>query len=218
MRIVLKPRDGLQMRLTNCCPALALLALLATSAPAAAEPRAPGLVLLRNGINPVELGPGARAGMVVLAHRENFNAHSFEIATFYLRTARLDSDPATWQLIPFETKHAGSSYENDLLVSGGADCVLHTFRIFAGRKAEAARILVADRAPGESFADPRPVTFTWYELAWNPDGGAGQPTAFFRVTKTATTRQAYCDADQAIRDELQLEGAITPAEGSQISH
>ncbi len=172
------------------------------------------LIALHNGINEVDFGEGAISGMVMLAHRENFNAHSFEIATFYLRTAALDSDPEQWQIIPFRFARESGRSQNDLQVSGGADCKLHTFRLLIGRKDKTAYVLIADRPLGHSFAEPGLVTFTWLKLGWNPDGGAGEPTASFKVFKTETTHKKYCDVDKAFKVELELEGAMMPSEGS----
>ena len=172
------------------------------------------LVPLHNGMNQVELGSPALAGMVMLAHRENFNAHSFELATFYLRTAVLESDPKMWQLIPFEIKTEEGVWKNSLGVSGGADCQVHTFRLLRARKEGKVSVLVADRATGESYADPGRVTFTWLQLEWNPDGGAGEPTARFKAWKTEKTTKLYCDVDEAIEAELHLTGAIAPKAGS----
>lgn len=190
----------------------ALASLLAVSGNAEA-PRDAELVALHNGINRVHFGKGAIAGMVVLAHRENFNAHSFEFATFYLRTAATDSDPAQWQIIPFEIRAGTGRMENGLSVSGGADCQAHTFRLLRSRDGKAAFVVTADRAPGPSYADPRPVTFTWFKLSWNRDGGAGEPTAVFKAVGTEVTKKLYCDVDQALKAELHLGGAIMPREG-----
>ena len=172
------------------------------------------LVPLHNGINKVAFGKGAIEGMVMLAHCENFNAHSFEMATFYLRTAAVESDPKAWQLLPFEIKTEDGVWENSLQVWGGADCQLHTFRLLRGRKDKAVYVLVADRPLGESFADPGLVKFTWLKLTWNADGLPGEPTAYFKVWKTETTTKQYCDVDKAIEVELHLKGAIMPTEGS----
>ncbi len=108
-----------------CLPALALSAEL----PPDAE-----WVPLHNGINKVDFGDRAVAGMVMLAHRENFNAHSFEMATFYLRTAAVESDPKAWQVIPFEVKTEEGIDKNYLRVWGGGRLPARYFPVAAGSK------------------------------------------------------------------------------------
>jgi hypothetical protein len=188
------------------------LGLAATLAFSAELPPDAELIPLHNGINTVDLGAKVIAGLVVLAHRENFNAHSFEIATFYLRTRELESDPEQWQIVPFQIRSETGRMRNDVQVCGGADCQTHTFRLLRSRKEKAAYVVTADRAPGHSFADPGLVTFTWFQLGWNPDGGAGEPTASFKPLQTETTKKLYCDVDEALQSELHLGGAIMPKE------
>ena len=60
-------------------------------------------------------------------------------------------------------------------VSGGADCTLHDLRLLPGKSGEPMTLVVADRALGESYADPNSVTFTWYALRTNADGDVGYP-------------------------------------------
>lgn len=184
-----------------------------TSAIAAGAPSNAGLVPLHNGVNEVDLGARASKGMVVLAHRENFNAHSFQMASFYLQTTALGADPTQWQLVPFHTKTKEGDYDYFLRVAGGADCQTHTFRLLTDKKAKATYVVVAEREFGQSLADPNPVTFTWFKLTWG-DGIPGTPTAFFEPFRTDKAEKPYCDVDRAIKTELHLDGAIAPREGS----
>ncbi len=202
--------------LQSYCSTFCTILFLSSSAQSATRPET-DLVPLHIGINEVDFGERAIAGMVVLAHRENFNAHSSELATFYLRTAVVESDPEMWQIIPFEIPRKEKDQgvdKNYLRVWGGADCKLETFRLLRGRNDKATYVLRANRPLGHSFVDPGFVTFVWFKLDWNLDGVPGWPVALFKVSKTETSKSKYCDVDKAIETELHLRGAITPTEGS----
>ena len=186
--------------------------LLATLSPTqAGVPIGAELVVVKNGINRVNLGGEIIEAMVILAHRDNFNAHSFERSTFLIRTRTAESDPEQWQIVPFEHGENGSHWKNDLEVSGGADCQLHTFRLLRVSKENTIYVLIADRAPGKSFADSETVTFLYFKLTFNVDGLPGLPTAYFKLVQTENARKKYCDVNEAIKAELGLDGAIAPA-------
>jgi hypothetical protein len=185
---------------------LATLSLTQAGVPAGAE-----LVVLKNGINRVDLGGNVIEAMVLLAHRDNFNAHSFERSTFLIRTRAAESDPNQWQIVPFENAESGLHWKNDSEVSGGADCQLHTFRLFRVSKEHTIYVLIADRAPGTSLADSETVTFLYFKLIFNVDGLPGLPTAYFKLVQTETARKKYCDVNEAIKTELGLDGAIAAA-------
>lgn len=187
--------------------------LLATLSPTqAGVPPGAKLVVVKNGINRVDLGEGVIEAMVLLAHRDNFNAHSFERSTFLIRTRTAESDPKQWQIVPFENAESGLHWKNDLEVSGGADCQLHTFRLLRVSKEKTTYVLIANRAPGTSFADSETVTFSYFKLTFNVDGLPGLPTAYFKLVQTENAQKKYCDVNEAIKTELGLEGAIAPAE------
>jgi hypothetical protein len=169
------------------------------------------LVVLKNGINRVDPGGDVIEAMVLLAHRDNFNAHSFERSTVLIRTRSAESDPTQWQIVPFENAESGLHWKNDLEISGGADCQLHTFRLLRGSKENATYVLMADRAPGHSYADSETVTFSYFKLTFNVDGLPGLPTAYFKLVQTEKAQKKYCDVNAAIKVELGLEGAMAQA-------
>lgn len=188
------------------------LFFLATLSPTqAGVPAGAELVVVKNGINRVDVGGDIIEAMVILAYRDNFNAHSFERSTFLIRTRAAESDPKQWQIVPFENAESGLHWKNDLEVSGGADCQLHTFRLFRVPKENSAYVLMANRAPGNSFADSETVTFSYFKLTFNVDGLPGSPTAYFKLVQTENAKKKYCDVNEAIKAELGLEGAIAAA-------
>lgn len=186
--------------------ALSLLALTVVSRakglPAGFEP-----VPLKNGISTFDLGSDHM--MVTLAHRENFNAHSSEIAFFYLRTRAVDSDPKQWQFVPIERKSGEPQWQDGAYVGGGADCQTVTFRLL--RKRNTACLLIARRAmEGKTYFDPGRVTFEYYKLTFNTEGLIGWPVAYFKLFQTDQSVKEYCDVDKAIKAELSLGGAMAP--------
>ncbi|ULU26566.1 carbapenem self-resistance protein CarG family protein [Dyella terrae] len=141
---------------------------------------------------------------VVLASRENFNAHGFTLATFYLRDKGDDGKEA-WSLVPVFEKQKGEENERyGVTISGGADCVLHDMRLLSGGKSQPALLIIANREFGQSYADDAPVHFDYYELTENEEGLPGHPAFYFRATRSTKARANYCDVDDAFDKELHL--------------
>jgi hypothetical protein len=160
------------------------------------------LIKLHNGINEIDLdGTGQRA-TVVLAHRENFNAHSFEVTTIYVRARLEKGAPGQWQIVHREHRGENEAGDLALLTSGGADCVLHDFRLLRDGAHRSAALIVADREPGESFADAEPVTFTFYKLARNTDEEIGRGLVYFKYEREMKSKTPYCDVEKAFQAEL----------------
>ena len=136
--------------------------------------------------------------MAVLAHRENFNAHSFEVLTLYLKSGPA---PGTWHLVPVFDR---DRERLELTISGGADCLLHDFRLVREGKGHPLRLLVADRALDASFADADAVTFTSYVLRINREETPGSPRFFFERERQFPAKARYCDVGEAFRRELGL--------------
>ena len=166
------------------------------------------LLSLKNGINNFAVGDSRL--MVVLAHRENFNAHSYETASFYIQTAAAESDPQQWQIVPIEMKGENQRWVNAVDISGGADCQLHTFRMLIEHGTNAVYLLCADRAAGHSYAYEETVTFTIYHLTFNVNGDVGPSAAFFHEVRSEQAKKKYCDVDEALKAEFRLAGAIAP--------
>jgi hypothetical protein len=191
------------------CLAVVSLGLLITVGSNAAPPPDSRPVILNNGITTLELE--ADHIMITLAHRENFNAHSFEVAMFYIRTHAVDSDPKQWQIVPIERKSDDGRWEEGAHVYGGADCQIQTFRLLHDQKQNILYLLVAHRSMEDrTFADPGPVTFEYYKLTFNTEGVIGWPVAYFKLFQTDTVKTEYCDVDKAIKTELGFTAAIAP--------
>src|SRR5579859_1428981 len=121
-------------------------------------------IAINNGISRFVLD--GKEFMTVRALRENFNAHDFDVVTFYVR------DADTWKLVPLFGEYADKKgTEHDVLtVGGGADCMLHDFRLLREAPTHPPEIVLADREFGRSYADSNIVHFTYFELAKNEGG------------------------------------------------
>jgi hypothetical protein len=59
------------------------------------------------------------------------------------------------------------------------DCLLHDFRLLKPTPGRGARLVVAERQFGASYADSKSVTFTYSDLKENKDGTMGRPRWWF---------------------------------------
>lgn len=96
---------------------------------------------LGNGINRINLD--GKEAMAIIGARENFNAHGFDVVTFYVR------DENEWHLVPiFGSRDDKDGGERDsLTVSGGADCVLHDFRLLVTKRGRPEMIVKVSTPP-----------------------------------------------------------------------
>ena len=153
---------------------------------AVAGARLPPVQPLQAGVNRMALLTGAPAGMAVLAHRENFNAHGFDVLTIYQPMPSARGEPASWQIVPaFDAQGEHLT----LAASGGADCLLRDFRLLQPVGRSGATLIIAERALGDSYASPAPVTFRFYRLQRNDAGEVGRPGRSFGFNKKQTSAQ-----------------------------
>jgi len=167
--------------------ASALLVAAASASAAGTDAFRPG-----NGITQLDLLGNGTPSMMVVGRRENFNAHSFDVVSLYVRVDR------RWEIVPFFD--AGKE-QDQLTSSGGADCLLHDFRFFRRKPHAPLELVVADRDYGDSFVDVRPVTFRRYALTRNVDSTPGAPTWSFQWGSTRISVKSYCDVGEAFDNE-----------------
>ncbi|MFZ5637739.1 MAG: carbapenem self-resistance protein CarG family protein [Pseudomonadota bacterium] len=159
-----------------------LFFLLAPAFAGAAQP-----LPLLNGLNRVDLDGNGRADLVVIARRENGNAHGFDVVTFHIEDGELLQVPL------FD----GNDEAQFATVGGGADCLLHDLRLLPGAAGEPVALIRADRTFGESYADAAEVTFTWYALRRNSDGEIGRPAWWFERVRRTKADKPHCDVGEA---------------------
>jgi carbapenem resistance CarG-like protein len=155
------------------------------------------VVKLHRGLNNVDLGGTGQHATVVVGHRENWNAHSFEVTTIYLP----GESAADLDIVGVWDDQKESLY---LTTSGGADCTLLDFRLLRSVRGAPAALVVADRQLRESFYENSPVTFKVYVLVHNDSGLPGKPTYWFKLVETRSAKAAYCDVGVALSRELGL--------------
>jgi hypothetical protein len=169
------------------------------------------VVQINNGMNSLKIR--GNEALVFRAWRENYNAHGFDVITFYLRS-KADGATAQWGLVPIFSRTNGDEKERlELTASGGADCQLHDFRLLVTPDGKEVRLIVASRDMGESYADDAAVHFDYYALTENSDGTPGRPTFYFKALQSVDAKTVYCDVNEALDKELHL-GTSSGSKGS----
>jgi len=163
------------------------------------------LMPIRNGVNALKLR--SYDAIAVRAWRENFNAHSFDVVTFFVRDGAAGR-AQPWSLVPiFRRNDGGGGNEQEQLhvtTGGGADCLLHDFRLLLAQGGKPAVLILANREAGASYAADANVRFDYYVLTENTDGTPGHPRLSFRWQKSQPARAQYCDVNRAFDQELHL--------------
>jgi hypothetical protein len=173
----------------------------------AASYRDAQVIPLHNGFNTITLG--GHPATLVLTWRENYNAHGFAVATMYARGLGQSDEHATWQVVPVFQRPDATPIELDALTaSGGADCLLHSFRLFTLPHDARTWLAIARRGMGQSYIDRMPVHFDIYRTVQNDDGDVGSPPLSFVYDHSQSSRQPYCDVDQAFEHELGLKPIV----------
>ncbi len=177
------------------------------------------LVEIGNGPNTVDIEGNGQDGLVFQAHRENYNAHSFEHTTFYRREK---SDPpanvstpsakSTWDLVPFFSPGDGGKEMDAFDTVQGADCRLRDLVVLRPHSAKHSPliVIVAERDFGETYVDEKQVTFSVYKIKRNDDSSPGEPAVYFQRVDQFRSKKSYCDADDAIRSELKVKLPKSP--------
>lgn len=186
------------------------MAATASAPEAGFDLRSYTVIPLHRGINSVNVGVDGQIATVVIGHRENFNAHSFNVVTFYLSPARTppgSTDP--WPELNivglFETRADGGFTESQFLTDGGgADCVVHDFRLLRSSSELPPVLVIASRPVTHSYADADPVTFSYYTLTRNIAEEPGRPEYWFKLVDSQMAAKQYCDVGDALNHELGL--------------
>lgn len=160
------------------------------------------LVKLNYGVNRVDFNNDGSDDLIILANRENFNAHGFGVVSFYSEQPQ-DQDKQ-------KKLGAVSIFEKDkekfsLNVSGGAGCLLNDFRLLKPKSGNQALLIIASRKFSESFIEENVVTFSYYRLENNSTGEIGRPFAYFNLSEIHQSKSKYCDVTKAFQSELGLD-------------
>jgi len=159
------------------------------------------VVQLSDGVTYADFSGDGQKGLIIKARRENFNAHGFDVISFYIQSPPIDGGTSVWNIVPVFT---GNKEMLELTVSGGADCVLHDFRLIKSEPGKASRLIIANRKIRESYFEESSVTFEYYTLNKNSEGAVGAPRYYFKKTSTSKAKGKYCDVGDAFMKELGL--------------
>lgn len=158
------------------------------------------VVTLHNGINKVDFTNDGKDDLVVIAHRENFNAHDFDVVSFYADEPGPDKSKTLGMVSFFTNDKEGFT----VTTSGGADCVLKDFRLLKPKSGNKTLLIFASRKFTESFAENNVVVFDYYELQSNADQVPGAPYLSFKHVKAHESTAKFCDVNEAFKKELGL--------------
>ena len=157
------------------------------------------LVKLEYGENRVDFNNDGVPDLVVIGHRENFNAHDYDVISFY--ASEPGDEHRRMAIIPmFEQEKESVT----LAAAGGADCRLHDFRLLKPKRGEQSLLIVADRKMSDSFFEENTVTFSYFKLERNSAELVGRPYLYFNLAEVRQAKAKYCDVEQAFRAELGL--------------
>ncbi len=188
------------MRLLSFVFLLALV--VSTTVQLLAAPPTGKVIPLSDGITKLDLTGQQSDGMVILAHRENFNAHSFDVLSLYIKAGYESPNAPICNLIPV---FDDNKERLTVTIGGGADCILHDFRLVRDSDRSPLRLIIADRSLGdEGFAGANAVTFSFYVLRINKEGEVGRPLYYFERTSQSKAKHKYCDVGEAFKNELGL--------------
>jgi hypothetical protein len=157
------------------------------------------VVKLEYGENRVDFNNDGVPDLVVVGHRENFNAHDYDVISFYANEPR--DEHRRLAIVPMFDQDK----ENvTLAAAGGADCRLHDFRLLKPKRGEQSLLIVADRKMSDSFFEENTVTFSYFKLERNSTELVGRPYLYFNLAEVRQAKVKYCDVNQAFRSELGL--------------
>jgi hypothetical protein len=181
---------------------LAVIAIIVgTSSAYAAQFDSYTVVKLNYGTNRVDFNNDGKEDLVVLSRRENFNAHGFDVVSFYSEQPQDGNKPKILGIISIFDK---DKEKLTLNISGGADCLLNDFRLLKPKHGNQALLIFATRKMSESYYEENTVTFSYYKLENNSSGDIGYPFLYFKFSEVQQAKKKYRDVNEAFRAELGL--------------
>jgi hypothetical protein len=169
---------------------------------------APNVIPVDGGLTPLRVNDKSidkdKEIVALRARRDNFNAHGFDVVSFYL-VGKHSAGKREFDIIPiFVEGRKGRDERRDITVGGGADGNLDDFRVLAAQGKQPARLVLAHREFGDSYVAPGIVHFTYYELTRNAMEVPGEPGLDFQQKGKTSSRQKYADVNDAFDRELHM--------------
>ncbi len=159
---------------------------------------------LRQGVNRIErFAPDGRDAQIVLAWRDNGNAHSYDLFLVMLPGRVVAQD---WYVVGVDRVEGDGRFQ-DVIVDQphtGEDMV-RSVRFARGRLdgQPATFLLTATREITAALPDPANVVLEVFRLVRNVDGPGATRDYFQRVSRTRTTTR-FCNAEIALAREFGL--------------
>ena len=156
---------------------------------------------VKNGPNYVDFTGEGTSDLIVSGWRENLNAHSFELVSFYTTKGFESDNSKSWNIVPIRS---GDKEDFQITVRGGADCLTQDFRLIRGVGKAPATLVLASRPVSTGYANAETVTFSYFSLAFNSEGEIGAPAYWFQKSRSTKSKRAFCDVGDALQAELGL--------------
>lgn len=160
---------------------------------------------VRNGLTRADIIGDGSPGVILVAEKENYNAHGYHAVAIAVRPRVLlnaQSPDSGWKLVPAEGPARGAG---DVLgTEEGADCALRDMRFLRRASGRPLTLIIGQRALSRSYSDSDAVQFTIYELQYNAGGMVGHPTYYFEPARVIRPTRQYCDINMAFDRELGL--------------
>jgi hypothetical protein len=177
----------------------AAIGCLAFATGAAAAPNLGRLtpIPLQTGVNRIaQFSSDGREARIVLAWRDNGNAHGYDVFLVLMPTKRGGTD---WNVVGLET---GQSFSDEIRDAPhtGEDVATAVRFVRRGTKP---LVVMASRRIVESYPAPAETMIKVYELR-RSDGVPGTTIDYFAVTRQWKARERYCNAELALHDEVGL--------------
>lgn len=157
-------------------------------------------ISLSSGVNRISrFAPDGRDGLIVLAWRDNGNAHGYDLALVMLEPM----PGAGWNVVAIAPMDQDAGRVEDTLRDAPhtGDDVVRSFRFARGKvDGEAATLLFVatrDLDVGAGIPGPSLVTFEVYRLARN-DGDVGMTRDFFDPIQRTHSPTRFCNAEMAL--------------------
>lgn len=209
------------MRLAHPLAKGAMLATLLLFSQAGAEEATPrfeakDMVPLIHGPNWVDLDGDGHKDLVMKSRVTINSPHSLSLYSFHVwaeakpfkpgdKNDQLLEPQIHWYAVSFPDR---SPPLGEFMINSyqGADCMTNDVRLIVKKQGgdQNAYLINARRDPGESFADPAPVTFTVYRLEKGSVKALNE-FAFIKVREFKAGK-AYCSVGNAFKEELGLPG------------
>jgi hypothetical protein len=157
------------------------------------------VVRLSNGDNNIDIDGDGVLDNVLLAWRENFNAHSYDVLVFLRRTEGKDH---MWHIVPFFDS-AGRQQANVLETIRGAECNKRAAVVVRQLEGPTKYLVIVAQKQLDGEQESK-FRYLRYDLKRNTDGIVGWPELYWGLTTEQLGKSVYCDAEKALSAELSL--------------